>query len=1050
MKVEDEIEELISSLDQNSNMETLHLLFRKICLSLKLNDSSPQTSLLEQNNSSTIKKTVVSFLLRILNVQSNLLWLDSGLRHKVINLFNEVLSPQIYKIVGLEDKNNSHDIFAKLQTIHSDIIAEFERIVSAIVSIETAISIKQSYLKLLKNPKADIFIKHQVYDQSLVAKERIIEFFNKLENYSQADRIDSIDAFSSLEVVYNNFIVDINSHGKNIYVKSFIEKILSASYQMAKLSFKNSNVQITGELSLKALERKYPLHILNTPFHVKLAIVNSGPGIAFDTNIIILDSDKEIKIVTQEVNMGTIDVGRHEIIIMVSSLSFSPHPPVLIGILSWGNYKNERTEIDFEISIIPQNGTLDWDRIKYEQPYSLESVDSESELVGRKDLLENISSKLSLRKGESSIIYGQKRVGKTSLARIVQNRFKQKDGFLTLFIETGSLDKSSPAQFIKSLGEKIIRQLKKSFPRIGDNNITFISSLYPLVSYVEEVIESDKNVRIILVFDEFDEIPPQLYPYTEDGNSFFHNLRSLSGESGDGRVALILVGGENMNVIMQSTDKLNKFDAWNVGYFNKSEYWDDFKELLTMPVHEIIEYSDESLLKLYEFTEGNPFYTKFVAKTLYKKMCEKRCSFISVDEMEDAINDTILHLEAINLNHFWSDGIRVEDPERRDLIETQRRRFLIAFAEKLRNEKKPTKKELIDDLSLSAIPCKEILESFISRNIVVEEFGYLRIKPKLFEVWLIEKGVHTLRASFSDEDAQKAFNDKDEKAYVSSAEIIELSESWELYRGSKIGSEDIRSWLDQFENNLERRLAFKLLKNINFYGETKIREKLKIIHNSIKKEIIHSMNTGERVRKDILISSFGQLTKSGPSYLRIYAAENSITSHSVKSYHELGKSIEADENIKAIVFIDDIIASGESMLGHINKLNEDIGIILENRNILIVIGIICGMSSGVDNCISGIEKLDINYKIIIKTCDILSNENKCFHEKSSIFDNDHERSKALAMARKYGTRVDSRSPLGYNDGQLLVVLKDNCPNNTLPIFWGGASNPSWRPLFKRN
>lgn len=987
--------------------------------------------------------------MRILNKHSNLLWDDSNLRLKVINLFNEVYGQQLYKIIRLDSKQNSHEIFAALQSVHSDTLSEFDRVKSSIVSIETAINIRRPYIKLLSNPTTTVFSENQIYDQSLVSKERIAEVFNGLEHYAQADRLHALAAFAKLKDICSNYFEDIQKHGSNIYVNFIIERILSAVFLTAQQDFDESDLQTPAKLTINASERKYPLHTLNESFPVKIHLTNAGPGVAFDTRINILETDESLEIETDEVNLGTVDAGRHEFIVRVKSKSITNSPPSILGVLSWADYKGDRTEEDLEITVTPQNGTVDWNKIKYQQPYSLESVDSEAELVGRKDLLENISSKLSLRKGESSIIYGQKRVGKTSLARTIQNRFDEKENHATIFIETGSLDKTSPESFIKSLGKKIIRRLKQAFPMGNNENYELCSSLHPLVTCIEDIVNSNKKARIIIILDEFDEIPSQLYPYTEEGDSFFHNLRSLSGESGEGRVSLILVGGENMSVIMQSTDKLNKFDAWNVGYFNKSEYWEDFKALLTAPVQGVIEFSDEAILRLYEVTEGNPFYTKFVAKILYKKMCEKRCAFISIDEMEDAIRDTILHMEAINLNHFWSDGIRVEDSERRDLIETQRRRLLIAFADKLRVDRAVEKHCILEDKALLAIPCKEILDSFIGRNIIVEEAGLLRIKPKLFENWLIEKGVHTLRASFADEDAQNAFNEKESAAYISDGELIELSGKWELYRGMQVGPAHIRAWLEQFESNIERRLAFKLLQNIDFYGEAKIREKLRIVHDAIKREVVHSVKSGERVRKDILISAFGTVSKSGPTYVRMYASENSITSHSIKAYSDLRKSILSDEQIKAIVFIDDIVASGNTLIDSLTILNNDLGDILEQRSILVVIGVICGISEGIDNSHEFIERCGFGFKTVLKVCDVIDESDKAFGASSTIFEED-EKVKALSMARKHGAKLQSRHPLGYQDAQLLIVFKDNCPNNTLPIIWGSANDPKWLPLFKRS
>lgn len=38
-------------------------------------------------------------------------------------------------------------------------------------------------------------------------------------------------------------------------------------------------------------------------------------------------------------------------------------------------------------------------------------------------------------------------------------------------------------------------------------------------------------------------------------------------------------------------------------------------------------------------------------------------------------------------------------------------------------------------------------------------------------------------------------------------------------------------------------------------------------------------------------------------------------------------------------------------------------------------------------------------------------------------------------------------PLGYRDGQSLVVFSHNTPSNTLPVFWSAFDG--WQPLYTR-
>lgn len=1041
------IEKKFIEIDLEPSLITLDKLFCTLCEWESLDQNKPLSTLFNLNNSTASKRFIASCMLRIFDKCSDLFWTDQELRLKVVNLFDDVYSERLYSVLKIDKKQNNHEKFPIFRSISIDVLRGAEKVKNSIVSLETALTLRTSYMKFLNDPKTLIFTDHHIHDKSIVSIERISEFFNALEQYANASRLHKLATYKRLKDIFVSYETSYKKHPKNLYITKIISDIINAAFNSAKIDFNKSDLLTPAKVAIECSQRKYPLHSINQLFPIKFKLINNGPGVAFGLRVNVEDCDVGLELVTYELNVGDIDVGEYDLILNAKTISTIDNTPMIIGYVSWEDYKGERNQKEFEIDVTPQNGTIFWEDIKYNQPYSLESVESEEELIGRKDLLENISSKLKLRKAESSIIYGQKRVGKTSLARTIQNRFKNKKNNISIFIETGSLDKSTSDNFIKSLGEKIIKKISIEVQLSHLEVINFSGSLHPLVSFIEDIVALNKKLRIIIVLDEFDEIPSKLYPYTEAGDSFFHSIRSLSGESGDGRVALILVGSENMNIIMQSTDKLNKFDAWNVGYFDKSESWDDFRELVTAPVKDVMEYSDDAIVALYEMTEGNPFYTKFIAKTLYKRMCEKHCSYISHDEMNEAIRDTVLNMEAINVNHFWSDGVRVEDPGKKDLIETQRRRFLIALAGHMRGKDHVSKNEMINDASISSIPTKEILESFIDRNILVDEDGLLKIKPKLFKKWLVEKGIHSLRASFSDDDALNAYATKEEEAYITDSEIIKVTERWELYRGMEISSLNVRRWLDQFEDNVERRLVFKLLKNINFYGEQKIREKLKIIHQIIQKEIIYSFKSSERVRKDTLVSCFGTVSKSGPTYVRMYASENNITSHNIINQLEILKSIQTNEAIKALVLIDDIVASGGSIIDQLKSLDNECGEILKKRNILVIVGVICALSDGIDLINSQLSKFDFNIKL--KACDIITSSDKAFSDESNIFSDNIELSNALTIARKYGVKLQKLQPLGFNNSQLLIVFKDNCPNNTLPIFWETSSNPMWNPLFKR-
>jgi hypothetical protein len=78
---------------------------------------------------------------------------------------------------------------------------------------------------------------------------------------------------------------------------------------------------------------------------------------------------------------------------------------------------------------------------------------------------------------------------------------------------------------------------------------------------------------------------------------------------------------------------------------------------------------------------------------------------------------------------------------------------------------------------------------------------------------------------------------------------------------------------------------------------------------------------------------------------------------------------------------------------------------------------------------------------------------KCFEAGSRYFQppvDNIDADFARQMCLKYGRRLFPIHPLGYRNGQLLLGLHHNTPDNTLPIFWGDESSSiAWSPIFKR-
>ena len=1039
----DQLLEELENTDKELLLVKLTNFLNSVCEAVNL----PHNAIFDSSNAPQQKKFIAVCLLRLLCRNSDAIWNNPELRLKTFKLFDDELG-QVYRYCTVRENDQNHKKQNKLRGIERRVIGVFDEITDSIVNLDSAKIVRQKFMNKINSDPNKVFLE-QFVTPRVRNTNRINQIFEEAQTYNESSIADRFTSYQSVKNILDPFLRETGER-PSIFTERCIIAPVNKIYNYIREDFENEDNDAIKPttVSISPLDRKYPFHVAGI-VELKFQVENQGPGWSFDVQVRFLE-DKGLRLCSPTVNLGTLQPHQSSEIVIETAVEgkIEGKNPSVIGEVSWQNFDKERKSDDLVFDLPSQRTDLNWDDLESKQPYSLDEVKRSEDLVGRATLIRELRRSLSAETIASSIIRGQKRVGKTSIAKVVQAEFTGKNNYTVVFISIGSLDKTTTEKFVASLGRQIVRNILRtsnSFARLAKPS--FEAALSPLVEYFEDARDISPEHRFIVILDEFDEIPLDLVRYSSGGDTFFHNIRAISSM---GYVGFVLVGGENMRLLQESTDRLNRMGVSPVDYFDKGKYWNDFQELVRRPVKETIEFNDGAINVLYEMTEGNPFYTKLICRKLYTQACDDRNSYISENNAEQAIRAAVDESDLNHFNHFWKDGILVDDPARKDQIETQRRKFLIAFAQIRRKKGSVNINDLRDSGILNDVAVDQIIESYTTRGILIEEVaGHYRWKPKFFERWLIERGYSRMTSTFLDEDAITALEKKEQESYVQAGEIAELSEKWGSYKGS----EDVRAWLDQFADNTEKRLMFGLLKHIRFFGQKQIGERMEDIHAQIQRKLaqrgVARPADRRRARSDILLSSFGSPAQSGSFYARQYAQRNKIFDQNAVHFDRIPEALKENEHIKAVVFVDDIIASGDSAVQQLDELNKKCGELMHKKEATVFISAICGLQVGIEQLEIATKKVPFDTEVIVS--DPLKKVDQCFSDESKVFDSHEDRNRARQIASKYGKTIQKRQPLGYKGGQLLVVFHDNCPNNTLPILWCESTGQvKWRPLFKRN
>ncbi|NWB30512.1 phosphoribosyltransferase-like protein [Pseudomonas gingeri] len=803
----------------------------------------------------------------------------------------------------------------------------------------------------------------------------------------------------------------------------------------------------------KAAAKRYPLHQEDKSLIISIPMINKGPSTAIDVRVEVdCGADNQSLIFDNEqLHLGDVPVGEFSISVRACVVSSSKLIKMTIQI-NWREVFDESDGTIFDVHVEGQDPDVDWSSLERLEPYSLEVAEGEM-FVGRTVKVSAIGNKLLKKPMASTYITGQKRIGKTSLARAVLNYLEQQSSdFRTLYLEYGEYCSTSPEKTLKSLGENIYAFLHDSLPAADSFDPDFTESISALNQSARLLEKKHPQLRFIIVLDEFDEIHPEMYRIGPLAETFFANLRTLAAKN---NLAFILVGGERMPFIIGAQgDQLNKFSREPLDFFSRVSEWNEYVELVTKPVEGKLNWDDAAINFLFTLTNGHPYYTKLLCSKIVSDATVERDTEIIVSDVEHGLSILLSELDTNSFAHMWKDGINAER-EQAEVTELKRLRALVSIGRALRSKNPSISgvKDNIDRVRLQEHEVQPLIDDFLRRDILRERHGELYFTVPIFQRWLMDFGVSKLITSTYADELEAGIKEAEDQAFVKSGEIQELTDTWPLYKSQKISSEHVRAWLDQVGDFQDQRLLFKILQNIRFFSSAEIEEKFKDAHDRFVRPIIGAATMTRRTdkRSDVWISYVDGVGKSGAQCARDYAKINSISTTRIIEPANIfkrlsGKEVSQYDAPKAVIIIDDVVGTGKTLSDGLSDFTSTCGEFLERLNVPVLVVMLISTEEGERK----IEKDNIFYNIKYHVCEYLSHDAYAFpNEDNGLWSSDEEKFRAKALCSKIGLRL-YKSPLGYKDQGLLLVLPYTCPNNSLPIlFKSSVDSPPWNALFLR-
>lgn len=968
---------------------------------------------------------------------------DQQLRPRVMALFERHLA-KILKDLKLDTSKQTHEKISDLVSAVADFDMSLRDAISELTSLERVRSHRQSMNKTINSSFGKFMLKPFLPD---AYNQELNEVYKRIERY--------VETKSTLAIldIYDNVILALDQLAESIndtYYGNLVFSVLEKLRDLLKQDFETNKAAQPAKLIIERNTKKYPFEVVGHQVDLVFGLHNEGTGYAYDVSVEIL-SDEAIQPLSK-IALRRIGPNFSQAIQIPAKVVKSAASVGIMLAVTWRNYGVEEDQAaEFLFEVESQRGEIDWLELERMDPYPLSPVTTRHDLVGRNtDINTLIALTHSPNQVGSAYVTGQKRVGKTSLAKALVSHLEDA-GYITIYLE-GDYIQSTPESTIQDLGRRLCRLIKRKEPALNELDIPhFEADLSPLRDFLDDAINMTDR-RIVIILDEFDEIPPGLYSHNDLATAFFMALRNTSSRES---IGFVLVGGEKMDHIFQSQGMhLNKWKKLPVDYF---DYNSDYRDLIQLPVQGILEFNEEALRIIYDVTAGNPYFTKQLCGFIFSFAIDQRDCYITEFEVERAIQIALSRMGSNTFQHFWDDGIDKRSETEEEKRE-RRRRVLIALCDLMTDHEGVALDQLVEHklvVSFGRALIENELKEFVQRKVLVSKspsnFGF---KVPLFQNWLQTYGTNHVLASFSGVDIALRERMDEEEIRVKPQEIIELLASWDsnYYRGKQITSDTIRSWLAQFGALREQRAMFTVLTGMKFYSDGFVRHKIREGHESrVVPNLVRTIKKGQQKRDDILVSYFVGVGKSGADLARMYATDCGILLENVVERGKLGKQLRKTNNLNAIVFVDDFIGTGTQLSRELKILDNEIGDVVLEKSIRVVCMIVAATSEGYSEVERTLGNLRNNIELFVG--EIVNEEDMCFHPESNIFASKEEREYARLVAKNYGEQLSRTHPLGFKDQGLTVVFETSCPNNSLPILWHESSSDeggvNWSPLFKR-
>ena len=732
------------------------------------------------------------------------------------------------------------------------------------------------------------------------------------------------------------------------YADKYLVRLARVLSDDLERRFADSPLSHPARLRIGAPRKRLPLHREGAELELQFILENHGAGPARDVWV-RFEEEGDVEPLDSDHFIGSVSPTGRRLVVPALVMQACDLASLTYEI-EWLNADGAEETVCEEIVLPAQDPTIDWAALSQLNPYPSQAIKDDRLLVGRDHLLNDLTGFVTGPEVGSTRVSGEKRVGKSSLVRSLQARLKRMPGarIVSAYVDVNKLgvSENEPSGAISAVMRAIVRQLQQehaelatlTMPGLGDRAVEEFSE------FLEDARAKLVGGRILIILDEFDELPNGAFERGGAGDPFFRALKAFSS---DGDCGFVLVGGERLELALsRQLDRLNAFREHRVDYIGEDQL-EDFVELISGPVRDFVEIDRDAIVDLHSRTAGHPFYSLLVCREALRKARATFDNHVTGVEIAEAYEAALAEAPATAFAHVWFDYVFAET-DVLEAIADRRLRVLLAWSACLR-EGPVTMSRLVEEgvkYELDSVRVHQEVREFVARGLVRQDEGVIYARTPFIQDWLKDWGPERIRVDPTAAGAIAALERDEEAQRVRADEIRDLRDSWPLYQSRRVEAADIRAWLDQFAGTHNQRLAFQVLQAVRLISNVELRALFEAVHAQARRGTTIRVEADKRYRREFAVVYAEGDGKSASLMAKQYAHANKIHSACVFAGVRLSQQL-PESHYERVVIVDDFVGTGGTAIARLAEHADVIRDAAVRTERPVIFGPACGFQQGI-------------------------------------------------------------------------------------------------------